>query len=297
MRSIARFALVFAVFGVTTPARPAEEPGPILKSLIETERNFSRTSVEKGIRPAFLANLADDGVIFRPDPVPGKKWLSERPPNPGHLSWEPSYAEVSRAGDMGFTTGPYEFRSAGENPQIGNGHFVTVWKKQADGTWKAVIDHGAPHAKPEHPEVLRFRPGNGVKAGTANANIAAERAALLETERAFAAAAGKNAEEAYDAYAASDVLFLRMRQQLVAGRDAVRKELMQKPGALSWEPIAGDVSGSGDLGYTYGKGQFQSAEANAPQHTGYYLRVWRREPKGSWKVALDLMVLAPPETQ
>jgi ketosteroid isomerase-like protein len=297
MRSIARFAFVLAVFGVTTPAKPADEPGPVLKSLIEAERNFSRTSVEKGIRPAFLANLADDAVLFRPDPVPGKKWLNDNPPDPGRLSWEPSYGEVSRSGDMGFTTGPYEYRGAGENPRIGYGHFVTVWKKQADGAWKVAIDFGAPHAKPEHREVLALRPGNGAKTERAKANVAAERARLLEADRVFADATERNSVEAYGTHAASDILFLRLRQQLVTGRDAVRKELEQKPGALTWKPVAADVSGSSDLGYTYGTGQFQSATANTPPHTGYYLRVWRREPKGPWKVALDLMVLVPRETQ
>ena len=127
--------------------------------------------------------------------------------------------------------------------------------------------------------------------------MSAERARLLEADRAFAGAAGKNAVEAYATYAASDVLFLRLRQMLAVGRDAVREELRQKPGRLTWNPAAGDVSGSGDLGYTYGTGQFQSTEANTPLHTGYYLRVWRREPKRPWRVALDLMVLVPPETK
>lgn len=297
MRSFLPFAVALALSALLIVSAPAEEPGPILKSLIEAERSFARMSVEQGTHAAFLRNLAKDAVLFRPGPVPGREWMRDHPPENSVLSWEPSYAEVSGAGDMGFTTGPYEYRGTGNNRAIGYGHFVTVWKRQADGAWKVAIDFGAPHAKPEHPEALRFRPGNGMNAETAKANIAKERAALLETERAFAAAAGKNAEEAYSAYAASDVLFLRMRQQLVAGRDAVLKELEQKPGSLTWEPIAGDVSGSGDLGYTYGKGQFQSAEANAPLHTGYYLRVWRRELRGPWKVALDLMVLAPPQTE
>jgi hypothetical protein len=36
-----------------------------LKSLIEAERAFARLSVEKGIKGAFLANLAPDSIVFR----------------------------------------------------------------------------------------------------------------------------------------------------------------------------------------------------------------------------------------
>ncbi|HXE90016.1 MAG TPA: DUF4440 domain-containing protein [Terriglobales bacterium] len=296
MRSLAQSVAVFAFFSLLHVLAPAEEPGPILKSLLEAERNFARMSVEKGIRPAFLANLAEDAVIFRPGPVPGKKWMRDHPPENSVLSWEPSYAEVSRAGDMGFTTGPYEYRGTGNNRAIGYGHFVTVWKKQAAGAWKVAIDFGAPHARPEHSETLGLRPGNGMKAEKATADVATERARLLEADRSFAAATERNAVEAYAATAADDVLFLRPGRQLVAGRAGVGKELDQKPGRLTWKPIAGDVSGSGDLGYTYGSGEFHSGEANAPRHTGYYLRVWRRKPKGPWQVALDVMVLAPSDT-
>jgi hypothetical protein len=49
-------------------------------------------------------------VVFRPMAVNGKQWYQQRPPSPGRLSWEPIYADISAAGDMGYTTGPWEFR-------------------------------------------------------------------------------------------------------------------------------------------------------------------------------------------
>jgi len=54
------------------------------------------------MREAFLANLADDSVIFHPRPVNGKKWWNEQSVRPGVLSWRPSFAFVSRAGDLGY---------------------------------------------------------------------------------------------------------------------------------------------------------------------------------------------------
>ena len=51
-----------------------------LGSLVEAERNFSKTSVAKGMRDAFIMNLADDGTLFRPHAVEGKKWMTAQPP-------------------------------------------------------------------------------------------------------------------------------------------------------------------------------------------------------------------------
>ncbi|MBA2471329.1 MAG: hypothetical protein H0V41_03460 [Pseudonocardiales bacterium] len=43
---------------------------------------------------------------------------------------------MARSGDLAYSTGTYAFA----NPPIDKGKFVDVWKKQADGSWKAVID-------------------------------------------------------------------------------------------------------------------------------------------------------------
>src|SRR5258706_16019270 len=45
-----------------------------LESLVETERAFSRTSTEQGTRAAFVAFIAEDGILFRPTAVVGRKW-------------------------------------------------------------------------------------------------------------------------------------------------------------------------------------------------------------------------------
>jgi ketosteroid isomerase-like protein len=49
---------------------------------------------------------------------------------------------VSSAGDLGYTTGSYEVtvNDAKGNPVTSRGKVVVVWKKQPDGSWKAVLD-------------------------------------------------------------------------------------------------------------------------------------------------------------
>src|SRR5436853_2293562 len=127
------------------------------RALVEMEHAFAKAAATKGTRDAFLEFLADDGVIFQPGPVNGKKFWSERQPRKGLLSWEPIFADVSRAGDLGYTTGPWEFRPNGPDDQpVAFGQYFTIWKKQCDGSWKAVLDRGVSSEKSFENKWLQF---------------------------------------------------------------------------------------------------------------------------------------------
>jgi ketosteroid isomerase-like protein len=56
------------------------------------------------------------------------------------LTWEPRFAEASEDADLGYTVGRWERRQAGE--VTGTGWYLTVWRRQPDGTWKAEMDLG-----------------------------------------------------------------------------------------------------------------------------------------------------------
>ena len=59
---------------------------------------------------------------------------------------------------------------------------------------------------------------------------------------------------------------------------------------MNWEPTKADVSGSGDLGYTYGLYDFKGDAADGKgAENGNYLRIWRKPKHGKWKVVLDLL--------
>ncbi len=57
-------------------------------------------------------------------------------------SWQITKVEVSRGGDLAYVQGTYEasFDDAEGHPVTERGKSVQVWKKQADGAWKAVVD-------------------------------------------------------------------------------------------------------------------------------------------------------------
>ena len=73
------------------------------RSLVDTERRFSATSVEAGSAAAFRAYLTRDAVIFRPGPVNGWETVARQADGGETLEWAPSRAELSQAGDLGLT--------------------------------------------------------------------------------------------------------------------------------------------------------------------------------------------------
>jgi ketosteroid isomerase-like protein len=58
------------------------------------------------------------------------------------LHWTPTKVEAGRSGDLGYSMGTYEltFNDPKGKPMTDHGKYVTVWRKQADGSWKVVAD-------------------------------------------------------------------------------------------------------------------------------------------------------------
>ncbi len=58
------------------------------------------------------------------------------------ISWKTLHAGVSASGDLGFTAGTYEDSYDGPDGKkvSEKGKYVCTWKKQKDGTWKAIHD-------------------------------------------------------------------------------------------------------------------------------------------------------------
>ena len=59
---------------------------------------------------------------------------------------------LSTAGDLGYSTGPYEFRKdAADAVPASFGNYITIWKRQPDGTLKVLIDLGTANPRPDRP--------------------------------------------------------------------------------------------------------------------------------------------------
>jgi ketosteroid isomerase-like protein len=59
------------------------------------------------------------------------------------LQFQPTKADVAKSGELGYTQGTYTMTMTDpktKQPMTDKGKYVTVYKKQADGSWKAVSD-------------------------------------------------------------------------------------------------------------------------------------------------------------
>jgi ketosteroid isomerase-like protein len=115
--------------------------------LLKTDSDFSEMSVKKGMFNAFLFYIAEDGVILRDNSFPskGKQALSERFSGKSDtsfvLSWEPLFEKISASGELGYTYGLHSTLDKATG-QVTKGTYLTIWQKQADGSWKFVLDTG-----------------------------------------------------------------------------------------------------------------------------------------------------------
>jgi ketosteroid isomerase-like protein len=104
-------------------------------------------SVKEGMFKAFLAYVAEDGVVLRDNSFPdiGKaameKRFSGKYDTAFILSWEPLFEKISESGDLGYTYGLHS-NTDKKTGEVTRGTYITVWQKQSDGSWKYVLDSG-----------------------------------------------------------------------------------------------------------------------------------------------------------
>jgi ketosteroid isomerase-like protein len=262
-----------------------------LDALVNTERAFAQMGAEKGIKDSFLTYIADDGVLFRPGPVNGKQFLNSRPNPKAQLHWAPSYADISRSGDLGWDIGPWEALRPDGTP-AGHGHFATIWKKQADGNWRFMVDFGIGHDTAVPLTGITVPPLKAAKkSGAAPKPDPNAKDSLLAADRAFGQATAQGTSAAYLAHLADDARFLRNDAVPSVGTEAIRAALAKEPAKMTEELLAGDVSKAGDMGYTYGNVEWQDKDGAAQK--GNYMRAWEKR-NGAWKIVLDVLNPAPP---
>ncbi|HEX8137263.1 MAG TPA: DUF4440 domain-containing protein [Pyrinomonadaceae bacterium] len=300
------FVLALLVFSPVTAAGQAgqkEKVSSALASLVEAERSFARTSVEKGVRESFYQFFAEDGINFQPHPTKTREAIRKQPAPPARppitLNWEPAYADIARSGDLGYTTGPFWLTDQGpQHRPTRHGYYFSIWKKQPDGSWKVVIDAGiqTPAPASSAPPSFRAATPSEFKSKSARADLESERAALINQEREFLKASQSvGVAKAFQDFMSPEARLHRNGMQPMTERDSIRSYFSEKERTLRWEPIKADVSASGDLGYTYGSYEVKAEGASGKTEKGYYVRVWKRSREGKWKVVLDTTNPVPEE--
>ena len=272
-------ALLLAASGAAL-AYPAADAGDIAAA----ERSFAAMAEAEGTGRAFTAWAAEDAVIFAPGPVSAKAaYADPRHRFARHLAWWPAYVGIARSGDLGFSTGPFNY----ERGQA-QGWYFSVWRREPDGRWRWVLDHGTPTdtaSGQDAASAVAMAPP-----GRASAWPSKARYEVAAADARLAAGLAADARAALPAALWDDARLMRVGPQPAVGRIAFAAAARAGPATIGAARIGGGVSSAGDLAWTYGSARWSVAGKPV---AGHYVRIWQRRA-GGWRILIDELTPMPP---
>lgn len=120
--------------------------------IFAADEAFNRVTGELGAA-GWVDFFAPDGrIVVNGEEITGKAAIREAMEpylSAVRLEWSPTRAAARAGSDLGYTVGRYR-AILKENPDsvIATGTYVTIWERQADGSWKVALDVGSEHPEP-----------------------------------------------------------------------------------------------------------------------------------------------------
>lgn len=266
--------LVAALFALTLASTPAAQ-------IEAAERAFAADGATMGIKRSFLKHMADDAIVFDPAPVSAKALYAGRPgEDEPKLEWWPAYVVAARSGDLGLSIGPSAFN--------GNraGWYASIWRKDADGTWRWIYDGGGPGdaVSAPGPEVAAVH-GPVAQAGEASPAEAFD--AVRLAEETLSQKAQQDTTQAYKAFLTSDAHLLGPRGTRALAPNAADERLALRPATMSLTLRGGGASKAGDLVWTHGEAIWR--EEGQKSAAAHYMHVWQRRTDG-WRLIFEALI-------
>jgi ketosteroid isomerase-like protein len=165
------------------------------------------------------------------------------------------------------------------------GMFFSVWRRQSDGTWRVIVDGGAPTRAPVPDAAFGEDPQPLISIAKAAGAAGQKTLFELEAQPLFGEPAAANG---YAALLADEARLVIGPTPPALGRDAIVALLAERQLKFRWETLAAGVSRSDDLGYSYGRLHLLAAREKT---TGHYVHVWMRDRGGHWRIVAELMLL------
>jgi uncharacterized protein (TIGR02246 family) len=140
------------------PATPAVDISAEKAKIRDLETAWAKDAAAKDLDKS-LANYADDAVLMMPGMAAAKTKDAVRAGLKGMLddpnlkiAFSADRIEVSASGDLATTEGSYTLTMTNpktKKPVEDKGIYLTVYKKQADGNWKAIEDTTSSEVPPK----------------------------------------------------------------------------------------------------------------------------------------------------
>ena len=121
---------------------------------------------------------------------------------------------------------------------------------------------------------------------------------LIQLEGKFAAATAEGGGKAFAQWFAEDAITLSNGKAAVLGRGAIARDANWSPKdySLTWTPQGAQMGPSNDMGFTWGhyEGKSLGLDGKPVVTMGRYITIWKKQPNGEWKVAMDASADEPP---
>jgi len=247
--------------------------------IFETEKAFERMVAEKGINAGFIEYMTPDGVMFTPDVVNGRESWKARAASPASLTWNPIWIEVSSNGALAYSIGNGIYRAKGpDDSNLSYSHYLTVWSRQLNGEYRAVMDTGITHDKTASQTTGWKSPP--VAGNEKFQNSAAEHALYF-----YSTVEIDGALKAYKAYLADDAFLMRNGSVPFVGKKAAIDYLESTKPAIKFAKRKTFLE-AGDLAWVYNTYAITD-KAGAETERGHFIQVWKLR-NGRWVIAADI---------
>ncbi|MBG8552997.1 hypothetical protein [Hymenobacter guriensis] len=267
---------------LTATPKPDKTVKTDFQQMVAAEVTFAAYGSQHSVQDAFGKFLSRAWMFSEGQFQTGATLYANQPEKPGRLLWRPIHAGIAASGDLGFTTGPWEFHPVStDDKPVAFGDFVTLWQKNSAGDWEAIYDGGVSHAAYVKPTKAVWPTNYPAKLQTST-DTARLRQTLLATEAAFAQRARLSLRQAYKPVlgATEDLRLLREGQLPYIGNGA-RALIETSPRPAQFSLLRSGISAAGDLGYTLGY------QESTPKR-GFYLHVWRLTD-AKWLLILEVL--------
>lgn len=258
------------------------------EEIFKTEKAFERLVAKNGINAGFIEYLAPLGVMLVPYIVNGREFWRSRQPAPTVLNWNPVWIDVSSNGTLAYSIGNSIRRPNGkDDPNIGYGHYLSVWSKQGNGEYRALLDAGVSHSKPAAvPTEWRTPADSGTEKNESKISAADSSLTFFETVEKVGSV------KAYKTFLTDDAILLRPGREPFFGKKAAIEYLGKTRPRIKFAKRKGFVEAP-DMAYVYNSYSILD-DAGIEIEKGNFVQVWKLR-KDKWWIAAELFVAYPKE--
>ncbi|MEO6655629.1 MAG: nuclear transport factor 2 family protein [Pyrinomonadaceae bacterium] len=255
------------------------------QQIYETERAFEKMVADKGINAAFIEFLAPVSVIFSPGAVDGRERWKARAKSPAALTWNPILIDVSSNGALAYSIGNSIYRPNGnDDPNMFYGHYLSIWSRQGDGSYRAVLDTGINHEKPAFIPTDWKSPIN-IGAKNSKNQIAGDAATGF-----YETAEKVSLIKAYKTYLAEDAILLRNEKEPVRGKKAAVDFLNSQKSEIKFAKLKSFIE-TNDLAYVNSSYSITDNIGKVTEN-GNFVQVWKFTG-GKWHIVADVFAPMP----